>query len=410
METRMNRLTHLAAGALVGAAALVASGPARAQTLMCNDSTLPNPIIVTGSTAFENALRVLAVKLSAEALPSTIIYVAGSGLTGSCAGVANVMNANIDLGGTSGRYYTTNASTGDKNCTFAAGTKPHIAISDVYYESCAAVTQPKPADVMDVNGPVQAMLFVVPKANTTTQYLTYKEAQLIYGCGVSSTRTIAGFSMPTGVYCRDMNSGTQITVAKNIGLSESALVSPICINGGGTGGVVTGVTGFADAQNAIGFIGADAFDGQRTALNSLGFQAVGQTSAYLSDSGPDKPDRKNARDGHYTIWGYEHFIARTTGGALSTQAADLIGWVNGTKTSANIDYVAIEGGAGVIPICAMKVKRSTDAGLLSPYSPPEPCHCAFEAAIGKTASPPNCTACSGTTPCATGTCRHGFCE
>ena len=37
------------------------------------------------------------------------------------------------------------------------------------------------------------MLFVVPKANTTTQYLTYKEAQTLYGCGVSATRTIAGF-------------------------------------------------------------------------------------------------------------------------------------------------------------------------------------------------------------------------
>jgi hypothetical protein len=264
---------------------------------------------------------------------------------------------------------------------------------------------------MDVAGPAQAMLFIVPKANTATQYLTYKEAQLIYGCGVSTTRTIAGFSDNMGIFCRNANSGTQITIAKNIGLPETVLMPPICIDGNGTGGVGMMVMNYPTATQTIGFVSADYYDSgtNRSTFNALAFAALGQTKAYYADSAPDITDRKNVRDGHYGIWGYEHFIAKTTNGTLSSQATDFIGYYNGTKAAA-FDYVALEGAAGVIPLCAMKVQRSSDAGLMSPYKPTDSCNCAFEAAIGKTATPAGCTACSASTPCATGTCRHGFCE
>jgi len=407
----MNRLIRLAVGAVAIGGGLLAARPATAQ-IMCNDASLTNPIIVSGSSAFEPTLRQLAVKLAAEQFPSTVIYVSGTGLTASCAGVANAANQ-TDLSGIAGRYYTLSGTTiTNNNCTFAAGQKTDVGISDVYYESCANVTQPKAADIMDIAGPAQAMLFIVPKANTSTQYLTFKEAQTMYGCGVSATRTIAGFADPLGVFCRVPDSGTQITVAKNIGVPETVLVDPRCVPNSGTAGVVSGVMGYPMPQQAIGFIAADAFDTNRANFNALAFQSLGQTQAYYADSSTDVSDRKNVRDGHYTIWGYEHFIAKTTGGALSTKAADFIGYVNGTKTSPNFDYVAIEGGAGVIPLCAMKVKRTTDGGLLSPYTPSDTCSCAFEAAITKT-TPAACVACTGTgTSSCTGgkSCHHGFCE
>jgi len=407
----MTRNIRLAVGAFVGAAGLLLiATPARAQ-IMCNDASLPNPIIVTGSTAFEATLKALAVKISAEALPSTIIYAQAASVQGSCNGVASIVN-DTDLGGQAGRYYTlVNGTITNNACNFAAGQKAHVGVSDVFYESCTNVPATKPTGLMDVPGPVQAMLFIVNKMNTSTQYITYKEAQDLYGCGVSSTQPFANFSDPAGVYCRDANSGTQITVAANIGVPASVLVAPRCVNGGGTSGVGMGVINYSMPQQAIGFVAADYFDGQRTMLNSLAFAALGQTKAYYSDSGPDVADRKNVRDGHYTIWGYEHFIVKAaTGGTVPTQATDFVGWANGTKTSANFDYVAVEGGAGTIPLCAMKVQRAADGGLLKPYTPAETCNCAFEAAIGKTATPTGCTACSTTTPCATGTCRHGFCE
>jgi ABC-type phosphate transport system substrate-binding protein len=380
---------------------------------MCNDATLPNPIIITGSTAFEPTIRVFAAKLAAETPATTIIYSQATTYQGSCNGVASVVN-DSDLGGTAGRFYTGATGATNNACTFAAGQKAHVGVSDVFYESCTNVPTTKPAAIMDISGPVQAMLFIVPKANTTTQYISYKEAQDVFGCGVSNVANMsyAGFTDPMGVFCRDMNSGTQITVATNIGLPASMIIPPRCQNQSGTGALGTAVVnyGMNTGPQAIGFVAADYYDGQRTALNSLAFEAQNQTSAYYSDSGADKVDRKNVRDGHYGIWGYEHFIVNAPGGTLSTQASDLIGYFQGTKTSPNFDYVTLEGNAGVIPLCAMKVQRATDGGLMKPYMSTETCNCAFEAAIAKSTTAPGCTACSSATPCATGTCRHGFCE
>lgn len=418
----MTRLTFPAGGArsAVGARlalgaglalSLLAARPAHAQT-MCNDASLTNPLVVSGSTAFEATLKQFAVKLKAEATPMTIILATGSNAAGSCTGVSTIVTG-TDLGGTSGRYYTINATDATKidnnTCTFATGQKADVAISDVFYESCTNVPTTKPDNIKDVSGPAQAMLFIVPKENTTTQYLTYKEAQTIYGCGANGG--VTPFTEMAGIYCRDPNSGTQITIAKNIGVPEGVLVAPICVNGTGTSGVISGVMGYTNKQAAIGFIGADAFDSKRADLNSLAFQALGQTKAYYSDSTTAVADRRNVRDGHYTIWGYEHFISSTASGD-QTRIADFIGYVQGTKVSPNFDAANLCGVAGTIPTCAMKVKRSSDGGLLSPYTPPETCSCAFEAAITKT-TPAGCTACTGTgTSTCTGglSCHHGFCE
>jgi hypothetical protein len=60
----------------------------------------------------------------------------------------------------------------------------------------------------------------------------------------------------------------------------------------------------------------------------------------------------------------------------------------------------------------MKVKRSDDGGPLDYYTDPDPCGCAFEAAVTKT-TPAGCAACTGTgaSTCTGGkTCHHGYCE
>ena len=124
---------------------------------------------------------------------------------------------------------------------------------------------------------------------------------------------------------------------------------------------------------SLGFITTDGLEGLRSSdsnkIKPLAFQSPGQAQAYAVDSGPDFPDRRNVRDGHYTIWGYEHLIAKSSGGALGKQAAEFIAWVTGAKSSANVDYALLEAGAGLIPQCAMRVKRSSDGGSLSPYAP-----------------------------------------
>ena len=73
------------------------------------------------------------------------------------------------------------------------------------------------------------MVFVVPKANTTVQYLTYDEARTIYGCGVSSALTVAGrYADPTIVSSAATRAGSSGDVARNLGLSESVMIAPRC--------------------------------------------------------------------------------------------------------------------------------------------------------------------------------------
>jgi ABC-type phosphate transport system substrate-binding protein len=417
VKTETTHLVRLAFAATVAAGVLTAVS-ARAQQ---SCGALANPIVVTGSTSFEPTLRELAVKLAAEPAPATIVINANGVHATSCAGIANVVGG-TDFGSGVGRYYTRNGTTVTSNtCVFAAGQTAHVAISDVFYETCAGMSQPRPADIADVPGPVHATVFVVPKANTAVQYLTDKEAQTLFGCGASTTRPVAGFfSNPMGVFCRDPAVGTQIVVARTLGLSESALVQPKCIWSANDGTLLKRLIPIGPPEPgqpavyepppaAIGFSSAAELDRSRAAVNPLAFQAAGQTLAFYPDSSATVADRRNVRDGHYAIWGYVHLIAKTNGGNLGTQAADLIGWVSGTKTSPKIDHVALEAGAGLIPQCAMQVQRSSDGGLLSPYTPAKTCHCGFEAAITR-ALPAGCTACAsdGVCPCGS-SCRHGFC-
>jgi hypothetical protein len=373
---------------------------------MCNDAGLPSPIIVAGTTSFEPTLRQLALKLASEPSPRTVIYAIGA--PSSCAGVGTIVS-DTDLGGTTGFHYTQSGLTYVRDsCMFAAGQKAHLAVSDVFYESCAGLPQPKPADITDVLGPVQASIFVAPAADTATVALTYEEARAIYGCGVSSARPVAGFADPMAVFCWNADAGPPLVVAGNLGVAPSMMIPPRCAFGGGTSLAVTqNLTGYG--LHTIGFITADGLDDVRTMVSPLAFRAAGQTKAFLPDSDAAIADRRNVRDGHYTLWGYEHFFTRA-GGNASAPATELIGWLTGAKSNARIDYVAIEGSAGLIPQCAMRVKRSAEGGLLSSYTPPEPCPCAFEAASTKSI-PADCVVCTSNTMCSGGrTCRRGFCE
>ena len=203
----MTRLIRFTFGAAAAAASALGAAPVRAQ-VACD--SLPNPIIVTGSIAFEPVLKQFAVRLAAESPPATIISVGLFSQSTSCAGVESVVNGR-DFGGLPGRFYTLSATGGtsgagrtdgaggagggsiiNNTCTFAAGQTAHVAISDVFYESCSNVAQPRPADIADVQGPVQTAVFITPTTNITKfQYLKHEEARTIYGCGVSSTRVIS---------------------------------------------------------------------------------------------------------------------------------------------------------------------------------------------------------------------------
>src|SRR5438045_7097841 len=109
-----------------------------------------------------------------------------------------------------------------------------------------------------------------------------------------------------GIQRRDMNSGTQILVAKNIGVLPGSILGYTNPDGGG---VITSVVNSTSPMQAIGFVAADTYKDAvyppagtaPKTIHALAFQGFGQTQAYYADSTTSSNDRRNVRDEHYVI-------------------------------------------------------------------------------------------------------------
>ena len=121
---------------------------------------------------------------------------------------------------------------------------------------------------------------------------------------------VTPFDDINGIQQRGPTSGSQGLVAKEINVPPTAFFGTL--NSGG-GNVVSSIAAYVMTHNpnkAIGFIAGDLFDTNRTALYPVAFQQFNQTKAYYADSSRDAKDRKNVRDGHYGVWGPEHFFVK----------------------------------------------------------------------------------------------------
>jgi ABC-type phosphate transport system substrate-binding protein len=398
----------VAAGLLLGASTALA----QATTVACNDtSVLPNPVFMAGSSAFEPILSQLAVQIAAKQGVS-IIYDPIS----SCLGVSAVSPpadnpAPQPLTGTA-HYYTvdpTNPSnTVTNSCNLSGNTMATIGISDVAFFSCQNID--RPANIGEWDGPEQSMLIVVPKANYTTTAISSQQAAAIWGCGAKSG--VGNFTNETAIQQRSATSGTQILIARNIGVPESAFKGA---PNGSSSAMVTSLLAVPDPQTAIGFVAADFYANQRAKLNAVAFRGIGQTKAYYADSSATATDLKNVRDGHYMIQGPLHFFSPLTAGQPAPNAQLVLNWLTGAVPidPANPNsYVSTVAVGGDVPQCAMKVKIDKDGGSFSPYHPPVSCTCAFEAAKSVQSVAGTCTThCTSDAACTGGThCQTGYCE
>ena len=406
-------LTGVAA-MLLGASSALAQGTT---TVACADtSVLPNPVFMAGSSAFEPILSQLAVQIRAKQGVS-IIYDPIS----SCLGVSAVSppadNPPQALTGTA-HYYTVDPTDSTKTVTNSCdlnGNAAAIGVSDVAFFSCQNTD--RPANIGEWDGPVQSMLIIVPKANYTTTAISAEQAAAIWGCGKQSG--VGNFNNEGAIQQRSQTSGTQILIARNIGVPESAFKG--VSNASSSAMVQSLLAPGLDPQQAIGFVAADFYATRRNQISAVAFRGIKQTKAYYADSDATSTDLKNVRDGHYMIQGPLHFFSPLVGQppAPAPNAKLVLDWLTGAvpidpADTYNMNYVNTVAVGGDVPQCAMKVKIDKDGGLFSPYHPPVSCSCAFEAAkLVKSAAGTCTTHCTSDADCAgvAGTrCQTGYCE
>jgi len=289
-------------------------------------------------------------------------------------------------------------------CTVkAGGAVPDIANSALFNSACPnGVTTP--AHVKATNGPTQAYVLAVPEASTQTA-ITFEEAYLVFGLGAAGM--VTPWNDEAQMFIRALTTSTLLAWAASITVPGPKWKGA---QQSGSPAVVAALAGSTSPQSAIGILGAEVYDSERNRLNVLAYRAKGQYAAYYPDSTATARDKKNVRDGHYTVWSPTVWMDRVNGttplNADARYIIDLLTSAPAVTPEPNFDVLPIIAIVGLVPTCAMSVQRSFEGGPLSLYTPPQSCACRFEASVDAT----TCATCSGSQPCAAGVCRSGYCE
>jgi hypothetical protein len=306
------------------------------------------------------------------------------------------------------------------SCTIDGAVPIDLAIGDTFYESCG-MGAARSSWLGDFQGPQQAFVFVVPRSSQYTTYITAEEAHNVWGCGskgqvlpyVDDNFIYSYAEITGGAYGAQIIIGKAINLVSftgNLGMTSHAQT--------GDQGVADGVASSTSPDKTIGFLSAEVYDQNRFQLKALAFRGFRQTMAYLPDSDSSKFDKRNLRDGHYTVQAPMHMWTSTNpdGSVVRPLARKVIDWMQGNAVAPEdqlpFDINDVYAQAGVVPKCAMKVMRTLDGGLFSPYVPEKPpCGCYFESKATGEAVPPGCVTCTDNGGCNNGQiCSHGFCE
>jgi hypothetical protein len=276
----------------------------------------------------------------------------------------------------------------------------------------------------------------VPPAEYTggQQSISAWEAYYAFGFGAANPVTVGAsdtteWNVPSQFFLRPSTKSTLVSTALNIGLTP-AQMTDVGSDGGtadgrilvpSSGGDLADVAAATNLQ-AIGILGDEVYDTARNQVNVLAFQDTihGQTAAYYPDSTTTSFDKQNIRDGHYTMWSPDVYMAPATNGVANNPTVQTLLDIilgnplpAGTDAGTPIDGLAITAGVGLTPSCAMQVTRASDGAPLTLYSPAAPCTCKFLSDIKTATLPASCTTCTSSAQC-TGAgaigCFNGFCE
>jgi len=309
----------------------------------------------------------------------------------------------------------------ESTCTTGAGGAPiDLAISALFVESCGLGGPPAGSGLALIQGPIQAYTFIVPTGSTQTA-ITADEAYYAFGFGINNP--LAPQDNPWNneqfMFIRPATKSTLVATAKNIAVPPNKWKG-IPLNA--SGDVVNAVSASAMPEPTIGILGAEVYDANRArgTIKTLAFQGFRQNAAYYPDSTSTAFDKRNLRDGHYTLWSPTVYITKVDGNNDPVDPAVnyIVDLVLGNPGSVPDGATAFDGLAdvvrvGLIPECAMQVHRDEDGGDLTPMTPTSPCTCYYLSKIpGAAGTPDGCTACTMDADCGDGggTCVHGFCE
>ena len=399
---------------------------ANAQTIVGNcffqngPSGANNVIIMPGSTSLIPVVQFLGAKLVKMSNPYLLVYFPMA----SCDAMGRV-NGTQYLSGT-GQYYKENPTDPTKidtfSCTIDGSVPIDLAVGDTFYETCDASYARAPS-LGDFQGPEQAFVFITPRNSLNASTITAAEAQVVFGCGPRGQ--VAPYLDDNFIFTykngQDVRFGAQLIVGKAINLGyfqdNGSSVSHSHTSDQDEAAAVASSTS-SPPDETIGFISAEVYDQLRDQLKALAFRDFRQTLAYLPDSNSNSRDKRNLRDGHYTIQAPMHMWVslNTDGSFVRPLARKMVDWMQGNQVAPadqlpfSINDVYAQ--AGVVPKCAMKVMRTVDGGPFAPFvSEKPPCGCVFESTATGVAVPPGCIKCTDNSGCNKGQmCSYGFCE
>ena len=166
-------------------------------------------------------------------------------------------------------------------------------------------------------------------------------------------------------------------------------------------------------EETLGTMSTDLAEATTTssAVKELAYKDFAQNCAYYPNSTATSADKKNVRDGHYSIWGFTHMFAKVNAEdvPLNAKAATIIGYFSGNVPTPTGSFLKFLINDHLVPGCAMSVTRSQEMGRLSPYLPSPSCSCYFDSITTGMSSCPTCTT-SAECPNASPHCNLGYCE
>lgn len=376
------------------------------------DDCPTNRVVVAGSNAIVPILSYLSAELASATNPVTILYQAKS----SCVGAETIFKG-LNVAGEF-QYWTRDVTNGlvEHKCQMSARPSD-IGVSDVFEATCGFKEDANVA--IDAQGPIQAMIFVVPKGSAE-RAISAEAARLVYGFGgtFENKFTAEPWTNINQIQRRGPTSGTQNMIGAFIGVPSASFLG---VENANTSAMIASVQMAKSPEDkaTIGLLDVVNGDptGVRVSLRVLAFQAEAQNCAFLPDSTGSTLDKRNVRDGHYVLWGPIHIYKRPGAPDIVRDVVDYLSIERapdslGKDANQNrSELIKIAAGGSLVPSCAMRVQRSSEGALALPFVPERSCGCYFDQLTSNSES--TCATCKTDDDCKSPDapkCNFGFCE